>query len=306
MADAPAVSIVVVTYNCRDLVLRCLATLPAALATLPFETIVVDNASADGTLDAIREGFPWVDAVAAGANLGFAAGNNLGLARTRARVIVFLNPDTEPEPGSLARLVRHLDEDAAIGLAGPRLVFPDGSWQPSCRAFPTFGVAVIVLLKLYRLLRFVPAVRRYDMRGMDDRRPQDVEQIMGACMAMPRSVLDRVGGFDERFWMWFEEVDLCRRVRQAGWRVCYRPDAQVMHRMGQSAVLLHSVFAQRMYARSLVAYFEKHGSPLQARVLRALSGFGAACAHVVQGVRRVAQPGGRRYRIGERDAGVGR
>ena len=232
----------------------------------------MDNGSHDGTPDAIRTEFPHVHLMATGENLGFAAGNNRGLQAARGRVIVFLNPDTEPAEGSLARLVEALDADRTLGIVGPRLTYPDGALQPSVRGFPTFGVALLVLLKLYRVSRRLPAVARYDQRDFDYNRAQDVEQLMGACLAMPRAVVDAMKGFDERFWMWFEEVDLCLRVRQAGWRVRYCPDAIVMHRLNQSTVLLHSAFLQRMYARSLVAFFEKHHPRWQTRVLRSVSG----------------------------------
>ncbi len=282
MPGRPTASIVIVSFNCAELLARCLTSLRAAAGAVDVETIVVDNASGDGTPDMVRERFSGVRLIASPDNLGFGAGNNAGLALATGRVLVLLNPDTEAAPGSVETLVRALDEDGTIGLVGPRLVNADGSLQPSCRAFPTFGVAFLVLLKLYRVLRFLPAIRRYDCRGMDYGRSRDVDQVMGACMAIPRAVLDRVGAFDPRFWMWFDEVDLCLRVRQAGWRVRYCADAWVMHRLNQSTVLLSSVVRQKMYAQSLVRYFEKHHSALAARLLRCVSWVGPAAATIAR------------------------
>ena len=217
---------------------------------------------------------------------------------------MFLNPDTEPAEGSLARLVEALDADRTVGVVGPRLVYPDGRLQPSVRGFPTFGVALLVLLKLYRVSRRLPAVARYDRRDFDYHRAQDVEQLMGACLAMPRAVVDAMKGFDERFWMWFEEVDLCLRVTQAGWRVRYCPEAIVMHRLNQSTVLLHSVFLQRMYGRSLVAFFGKHHPRWQTRILRSVSWVGVAAARAVQAGRRLRHGTGEQYRLDAQGARV--
>lgn len=293
----PAISVVIVTFNGRDLVRACLSTVGAALAPRGGEVIVVDNGSADGTPEMIATEFPDVRLLATGENLGFAAGNNRGLPFARGGVIVFLNPDTEAAPGSLSRLADALDADPTLGVVGPRLVNGDGSLQPSVRGFPSFASSLIVLLKLHRAARWLPPVARYDAAGFDYDRAADVEQLMGACLALPRRVVERLAGFDERFWMWFEEVDLCLRVRQAGLRVRYLPDAVVLHRLNQSAVLLHSVFTQRRYAESLVKFFAKHHPAWQAGLLRSVAWVGVAAAQAVQVGRRLADRSGTKYRI---------
>jgi GT2 family glycosyltransferase len=296
-AAPPAISVIVVTFNGRDVVRACLSTVGAALAPRGGEVIVVDNGSQDGTPEMIAAEFPAVQLLATGQNLGFAAGNNRGLRLARGGVIVFLNPDTEPAPGSLARLADALDADDTLGIVGPRLTNGDGSLQPSVRGFPNFAASLVVLLKLHRIAGWLPPVARYDAAGFDYDRPADVEQLMGACLALPRRVVERLGGFDERFWMWFEEVDLCLRARQAGWRVRYLPDVTVLHRLNQSAVLLHSVFLQRRYAQSLVRFFEKHHPAWQAGVLRRVSWVGVAAARGVQFVRRLRDRSGTKYRL---------
>lgn len=293
----PVASVIVVTFNGRDLVRECLRRIPAALGELRGEVLVVDNGSGDGTPEMIAREFPEVNLIATGQNLGFAAGNNRGLQAARGRVIAFLNPDTEPARDSLAILAAALDADERLGIVGPRLVYGDGTLQPSVRGFPTFGVSLLVVLKLYRLLRRLPAVARYDAAAFDYTRAADVDQLMGACLVMPRPVIDLMGGFDERFWMWFEEVDLCLRVQAAGYRVRYLPGPVVLHRLNQSTVLLHSVFTQRMYAKSLAAFFAKHHAAWQAETLRALSWIGVAAAYAVQGARRLRDRTGVRHHI---------
>lgn len=296
-AAAPTISVVIVTFNGRDLVRECLRRVPASFGRFTGEVVVVDNGSHDGTPEMIAAEFPAVRLVATGRNLGFAAGNNRGLSAARGRTIVFLNPDTEAAPGALEVLAAALDGDATLGIVGPTLVNGDGSLQPSVRGFPTVGVSLLVLLKLYRLCRALPAVKRYDAAGFDYTRAADVDQLMGACLAMPRRLVDEMHGFDERFWMWFEEVDLCRRVQQAGYRVRFLPDSVVVHRLSQSSALLHGVFTQRMYAQSLVRYFAKHQPAWQSLVLRSVAWVGVAAATCVQAVRRLGDRSGARYRI---------
>lgn len=303
MTDVAEISVIVVTFNGRDLVRACLRTVPAAFGGRRGEVIVVDNGSHDGTPEMIAAEFPEVRLDATGENLGFAAGNNRGLRQARGRIIVFLNPDTEPAPGSLATLAAALDADPTIGIAGPKLVNGDGSLQPSVRAFPTIGAALLVLLKLHRFTGWVPAIARYDARGFDYDRPADVEQLMGACLVMPRPLVDRLGGFDERFWMWFEEVDLCLRTRQVGLRVRYLPEATVLHRLSQSAVLLHSAFLQRRYGQSMVRFFQKHHPAWQAALLRPAAWTGVIAAHGVQVVRRLKDRSGTRYHLTSGGAG---
>jgi GT2 family glycosyltransferase len=293
----PAISVVIVTFNGRDLVRACLSTVGAALAPRGGEVIVVDNGSADGTPEMIAAEFPDVRLLATGENLGFAAGNNRGLPFARGSTIVFLNPDTEPAPGSLSRLADALDADPTLGIVGPKLVNGDGSLQPSVRGFPNVAASLLVLLKLHRVTRWLPPVARYDAAGFDYDRAADVEQLMGACLALPRRVVEKLAGFDERFWMWFEEVDLCLRVRQAGLRVRYLPDAVVLHRLNQSAVLLHSVFTQRRYADSLVKFFAKHHPAWQAGLLRSVAWVGVAAAQALQAGRRLGDRSGTKYRI---------
>ena len=295
--SVPQLSVVIVTFNGRDLVRACLRCVPASFGDLSGEVIVVDNGSSDGTPAMIAAEFPGVRLIATGENLGFAAGNNRGLPHARGRIIVFLNPDTEPAPGSLALLAAALDADPTLGIVGPKLTYGDGSLQASVRGFPTFGVSILVLLKLYRLARRLPAVAHYDAVTFDYAVAADVDQLMGACLAMRRALVDEMGGFDERFWMWFEEVDLCLRVRQAGYRVRYLPEPVVLHRLSQSTVLLHSVFTQRMYAQSLVKFFAKHHATWQVQVLRSVSWVGVAAAHGLQLVRRLKDRSNTRHRI---------
>ena len=253
-------SIVIVSYKCRDELADCLASLAPERFGVSLDVTVIDNASGDGTAEMVRDRFPAVRFIANDVNRGFAAANNQGIAEAAGRHLLFLNPDTVVRDGALEALVQALEEDESIGACGPQLVGPDGRIQASVRALPTFAA----LLHQYTPLRLLGvlrgAYRRYRVRDFDYTRAADVDALMGAALCVPRRVLDQVGRFDERFFVYFEEVDLCRRIRDAGYRNCFVPEATVTHVGGVSA----SRGAASLYlCRSMFRYLRKHNRALK-------------------------------------------
>jgi GT2 family glycosyltransferase len=260
------ISVIIVSYQCAEALAGCLESLTGRAWGVSAEFIVVDNGSTDGAADMVRRRFGQVHLFANPDNRGFAAANNQGLAVARGRHMFFLNPDTLVHPGALERIVETLDADPTIGALGPQLVNPDGSIQPSARRFPTF----VAMLHHYTPLRLIlvlrGAYRRYMMTGFDFTLAADVDQVMGAAMAVPRSVLDRVGPMDERFFLYFDEVDLCRRIKVAGYRVRFDPSARVTHIGGASSGSAASYCLRR---RSLLKYIRKWHGPLAGPLLTA-------------------------------------
>ncbi|HMA37145.1 MAG TPA: glycosyltransferase family 2 protein [Chloroflexia bacterium] len=232
----PDCSIVIVSWNVRDLLRACLQSLPAAAGPqLRSEVLVVDNASSDGSAAMVRAEFPGVRLLAESQNHGFPRGNNLGIAASRGRTVLLLNPDTEMRPGALAALLAYLDRHPAAGLVGPRLVNADGSPQSSRRRFPTPATALVESTPLQALFPHLPVLRRYYLLDRDDDQEQRVDWVTGACMLARRAALVAVRGFDAGYFMYSEELDLCRRLRQAGWEIAYVPAAVVVHHGGQSS-----------------------------------------------------------------------
>jgi GT2 family glycosyltransferase len=273
----PDVSVIVVSYNTRDLLRRCLASVARGAARLSVEIIVIDNASADGSAAMVTREFPSVSLIASAVNLGFAAANNLGFARARGRHLLLLNPDAVPAPGALARSVQLMDADPRIGVGGGRLVGADGSAQPSARTFPGLLTEVFTFTGLSARYPRSRLFGRLDRTWADPSRPADVDWVPGAYAIIRRSALDAVGGFDERFFLYYEEVDLCRRMKAAGFAVRYWPDVVIMHHGGASArtvqgLALTSSGTQlalwRM--RSQLLYYRKHHGALAARAVHAL------------------------------------
>jgi GT2 family glycosyltransferase len=229
-------SIVIVSWNVCDLLRACLRSLPAAAGPdLQTETVVVDNASTDGSAGMVQAEFPQVRLLIQPVNRGFTGGNNRGIAAARGRTVLLLNPDTEMRPGSLAALVGYLDAHPGVGLVGPRLLNSDGSPQSSRRRFPTIGTAMVESTPLQPFLARLGALRRYYVLDRTDDEEQEVDWVTGACMLARREVLAAVHGFDPGYFMYSEELDLCRCIRRAGWRIAYVPDAVVVHHGGRSS-----------------------------------------------------------------------
>ncbi len=266
MSDAAAacdLAVVVVSYETRERTLACLASVleVAAGDAVAASVVLVDNASQDGTARAARERFgERVEVVANGRNAGFGAACNQGAARVPgARHVLFLNADTTVLPGALAGLVAALDGDAGAGAAGPAVVGDDGAPQPSVRGHPT----PLALLHQHTALRFVRlGARAYERYKAPDAREDDVPVVLGAALAVRRTDLDALGGFDERYFLYFEEADLCRRLAARGRRVRFVPGATVRHRGGASSDPRRGP-ALAWYLESLFRYVDRfHGIEL--------------------------------------------
>jgi N-acetylglucosaminyl-diphospho-decaprenol L-rhamnosyltransferase len=228
--EASTVAAVIVSYNVRDLVLDCIASLRADGVD---EIVVVDNDSRDGSAEAVRRHDPEVDVVALPVNLGFGAGVNRGVARTSTPYVAVMNPDVVVQPGSTKALADALERDPQLAVVGPRIETPDGVLYPSARTFPDLADAAG-----HAFLHFVwPGnrfSRRYRMLDWDHDAPADVDWVAGTHLVARRTAWDEVAGFDEGFFMYLEDVDLCWRLRQKGWRTGYEPAARVTHAIGRS------------------------------------------------------------------------
>jgi N-acetylglucosaminyl-diphospho-decaprenol L-rhamnosyltransferase len=232
--DAPAAAAwaaVVVNYNAGSALTGCVGSV---LAQDPRpELVVVDNASTDGSLSELRHIHPEVRVVQAGANLGYARAANLGIAATGSAVVAVLNPDTVLAPGVGKAVLERFAAEPDLGAVGPQLHNSDGSVYPSARRVPSVTDAVGHGL-LFFVWRNNPFTRRYREIGADPARPRDVDWVSGAAIWLRRAALDGIGGWDERYFMYVEDVDLCWRLRRAGWRVAYEPAGTVEHLLGVS------------------------------------------------------------------------
>jgi len=251
-------SIVIVSFNGRELLQECLSSLFAAKLSLSYEVHVVDNASSDGTPNMVQNEFPQVHLVANADNIGFAGANNQILRDLKARYALLLNPDMVVAQNAIEAMVGFMDTHADIGALGPRLLNPDGSLQYSCRRFPNAVAIFLRGLGLFRMLPKLPMRQRYFMLDWDHRTVAEVDWIMGSCMMLRREALQQVGFLDERFFMYYEDVDLCRRMWKQ-WKVCYLPEIPMLHHHRQESHRLSSLRVRFIHLQSAWRFFAKHG-----------------------------------------------
>jgi hypothetical protein len=258
-------SIVILNWNVRDLLDRCLASIKSDRFAL--ETIVVDNASSDDSLAMVRSKYPSAIVIANETNLGFTGGNNRGIEAAHGRYIMVLNPDTEMIDDAIDRLIDYLDVHAEVGAIGPQLLKPDRSIQSSRYRFPSMATGFFESTWLHGCApRNV--LKRFYMEDVSPDTIQEVDWLTGACMVFRKSMLDQVGVYDDKnFFMYSEEVDLCKRVKMAGWKIVYLPEAKVIHYVGQSSNQV--VAARHLYFQtSKVHYFRKHHGRFKATFIR--------------------------------------
>lgn len=261
----PDASLIMLSFNTRDLLRKSLSSLQAACQEVDAEIIVVDNASHDGSADMVAEEFPQVHLVRAPQNLGFAGGNNLGREKARGEYLILVNSDAFIEPNVLRRGLERMRVNPDVALSGGLLLGRDQRPEPSARLFPS---PLNDLLSLTGLASRYPGSRffgRFDRTWADPQQSAQVDWVPGAFCIIRQAALDEIGFFDERFFLYYEEVDLCRRLRKAGWTIWYWPDLQAVHWGGESSKTLsdqtlssHGRQLTLWRMRSALLYYRKH------------------------------------------------
>ena len=278
-------SVVVVTWNTRELTERCLCAVEDALAHcrarsgLASEVVVVDNGSRDGSAEQIRSGHPRLDLVVLDANRGFAAAANAGIARAAGRVLLLLNSDALIDSAALEACLGCLDAAPDVGVVGPQLLHADGRLQNSVHAQPSLATE---LLPTWLPELLLP--RRFPSKRRRRSGPVDVAALKGAVFFVRREVIDVVGPLCEDYFFFLEETDWCRRIRGAGFRICLVPEARVVHLSGASSKRRDPIRTRIEFHRSLYHFMRVHRGPAAARAVRRLRTGRAAVSLVLTGV----------------------
>ena len=259
-------SIVIVSWNVADLLAACLTSIYAELGDLRAEVIVVNSGSHDQSVAMLRDRFPQVKVLAQAENIDYTRANNLGLAQAEGRYLLLLNPDTEIMGDALARMVGYLDANSDVGIVGPYTQNTDGSYQSSRRRFPTLATAFFESTWL-QVLAPKQMLDRFYVNDVAPDQTLDVDWVQGSALMVRRKVYAQIGGLDEGYVMYSEELDWCRRAKDAGWRVVFLAEAQIIHHGGKSS---DQVVGRRhiLFQQSKLRYFRKYHGIIAAQSLR--------------------------------------
>lgn len=271
-------SIIIVNWNTKDHLKKCLDSIYKETKDLSFEIIVIDNGSKDKSSEMVKKDFPEVKLVENKKNMGFARANNQGIKIAQGDFILLLNPDTIILDNAIKKTVDFLKKkpvisqknhelaefrnikDWSIGICGCRILNPDFSLQPSCRKFPNLLVEIIILLKLHHLLIRTKPIREYFMLDFKYDQIKIVDQVMGAFFMVKKRVFEKIGLLDEKYFIWYEEVDFCKRAKKAGFLTCFFPNAEIIHQKGAAFTQVLGLKNQIRHNKSLLRYFRKHKS----------------------------------------------
>jgi len=262
-------SVIILNWNTKVETRDCLNSIFRQTHRHAIEVLVADNASSDGSREMLATEFPQARVVAHPMNLGFGAGNNRAIPATCGRYVLFLNSDTIVTEGAFDALVDFADAHPGAGVVGPKLLNPDGSLQYSCRRFPNLGAGFFRNTPLGRLFPKNRFTQDYLMSDWDHATVREVDWVSGAALMIRREALEQTGGFDEGFFMYSEDVDLCYRVHEAGWQVVYFPDAVIYHAVGRSGRHIPTRMIYHSH-RGTYRFYKKHyarNTPLYVRPL---------------------------------------
>lgn len=249
------VSIITVGWNSEQFLHRQLKSIFTSNIQAKFEVFVVDNDSSDNTVATVRKHFPEVHLITNTQNLGFAKANNQAIAQAQGRYVLLLNPDMRLEYDTLVNMIRFMDTNSNVGVGGCKLVDQDGEVLPHVRKFPTVLDQAMIMLKVPHL--FPSILNTYLMKSFDYTQEAEVDSVRGSFFMIRQEVIEQIGGLDERYFIWFEEVDYCKQVWNAGWKVMYTPAARCMDYVGRSFSLVSGLQKQKYFTNSMITYFMK-------------------------------------------------
>lgn len=274
-------SIVIVSWNVKDLLRNCLRSVLDNSGNLKLEIFVVDNASKDESVEMVKKEFPTVTLIASPENLGFSKANNKAIKLSTGRFVLLLNPDMRVMPETLPQMVEFMEKHPTAGIAGCHLVNDTGATVPHVRRFPTVWDQAAIILKLPHLFPFV--TNKYLMKDFDYNTllANVVDSIRGSFFMIRRELIDKIGGLDERYFIWFEEVDYCKEALKAGFKVMYNPKVKCVDYVGQSFKQVVTYKKQQMLRDSMVKYFKKWHPGWQSRVITMLWSIGLAEAYIL-------------------------
>jgi GT2 family glycosyltransferase len=272
------VSIIIVNWNTKDLLLSCIRSLKNRTRNLDYEIIVVDNASADGSQEAMKLNFPDVTLIQNKENLGFGKANNIGIQASSGRYLCLVNSDVEIKEGCIDHLINFMEQHPEAGMAGPKIYYPDGRIQISCKQFPSLWNYFCEAMGIHNIFPNFKIFSAVEMNYFNHNELRRVDVLMGAFWAIRREALEDVGLLDERFFFYSEDTDWCRRFRKNGWEIFFYPESEIIHYHGGSSSGPSSKYLIQL-RRAKLQYWMKHHSRLKSNCARIIL--------ILQQVRRI-------------------
>jgi hypothetical protein len=250
-------SIIIISWNVKELLKKCLQSIYDKTLDLEFEIFVVENASKDNSAVMVATEFPQVNLIASNENLGFAKANNLALEQAQGKYVLFLNPDTELTENTFKVMFDLMEQDERIALATCQLNYPDSTLQKNVKNNPGLCDQLLILLKLHHFIQ-PKCLQTYLAKDFDYSNEQEVKQIMGAFMFAKTDVIKEIGGFDTDYFIWWEDLDLCKRIQDLGQKIIYTPKTKIIHHEAKSFEQQMSLEKQKRFNRGMAIYFKKH------------------------------------------------
>jgi GT2 family glycosyltransferase len=282
------VSVIIVNYNVRVFLENALLSVQKALRGIQGEIIVVDNASDDGSVEMVKQKFSDVDLIVSERNVGFAAANNLAIEKSRGKYLLILNPDTILQEDTINTMIDFLDRHSEGGLAGCKILNPDGTLQLACRrSFPTPWVAFTKITGLSILFPMSALFGKYNLSYRDPDKTYEVDAVSGSFMFVRRNIIETVGGLDEQFFMYGEDLDWCYRIKKAGWKIYYVHETQVIHYKGES-VRRSDIDEVKLFYEAMRVFVQKHFS--RGFVSDFILQFGIALREWIAFIGKIARP----------------
>ena len=266
MKNKKYISVVVISFNGMEFIEDCLTTAQTSLYIFDLQILVIDNGSTDGTVEFIENKFPNIQLIKNNENLGFARAVNQGFEKALGEYILILNQDTRIRDNAIVKLADRMKTDSNIGTIGPKFIGFDGQLQKACRAFPKYRDLIFTFLGLSRLFPKSKCFSSWKMGWFDHLNESEVDQPMGAALMVNRVVLDKIGGFDERFRIFFNDVDFCRRVRKAGYINLYYPSAVIEHYYGGTIRKIKPQMVLEWH-RAIAEYFIKYSRSRPSKII---------------------------------------
>lgn len=289
-------SVVIVNWNVKEILSKCLESIFFYSKDINYEVILVDNHSSDGSVEHLKQKFRneinigRLKLIANDFNAGFAKANNQGFKLAKGEFILFMNPDMELKENSFKKMLDYLKTKPEAGIVTGRLLYGDKTVQPNVKSFPTLCSQILILLKMHHFFSWLPCLKKYLMKDFKYTNEQEVDMVMGAFIFTKKKVMEEINAWDEDYWLWWEDVEMCRVVKDKGYKIIFTPITEIIHYEGKSFEQTFGLKKQKRFNKGMLLYFKKHHTKIEYFTLWALQPISWALTMLTQLLKIKARP----------------